>query len=234
MPRQESPPARRLGYAGPDNPGAVVSGNCRDNAGNVGDSCVLTQVRLDAAQRRTHADEGEESRRGHHLAGLAGRQAGRGDARTGGQGSSRQRRLQRYGHELPRCRARQPAASTPTWSPRSTRPGTGPARRRAMSERAPSSAPAPAQRASAAPPLLTWTPVKGAAYYNVQILRGTRVLSAWPAKTSLQLKRTWVMNGRRYRLRPGVYRWYVWPGYGRLAANRYGSRLGGSTFVVTG
>ena len=25
-----------LGYAGPDNPGAVVSGNCRDNAGNVG------------------------------------------------------------------------------------------------------------------------------------------------------------------------------------------------------
>ena len=41
------------------------------------------------------------------------------------------------------------------------------------------------------------------------------------------------MNGRRYGLRPGVYHWYVWPGYGRLAANRYGGRLGGSTFVVT-
>jgi hypothetical protein len=92
--------------------------------------------------------------------------------------------------------------------------------------------PAPAERVSS-PPLLVWTPVKGAAYYHVQLLRGTRVLAAWPTATSLKLNRTWVLKGRRYSLRPGVYRWYVWPGFGRLAANRYGGRLGGSTFVMT-
>jgi hypothetical protein len=91
--------------------------------------------------------------------------------------------------------------------------------------------PAPAQSVQG-PPLLAWSPVKGASYYHVQVLRGRRVLAAWPASTTLQLKRTWMMNGRRFRLQPGTYRWYVWPGYGRLSASRYGSRLGGSTFVV--
>lgn len=84
------------------------------------------------------------------------------------------------------------------------------------------------------PPNLVWTPVKGASYYNVQLMRGRKVLSAWPVRTRFQLRRTWRYNGRRYRLRPGVYRWYVWPGYGRISAARYGRLLGGSTFVVSG
>ena len=92
--------------------------------------------------------------------------------------------------------------------------------------------PAPGERVSA-PPRLTWTRVKRARYYNVQlVLRGRRVFSAWPTARSLQLPRTWVEDGRRHRLRPGLYRWYVWPGFGPLAASRYGARLGGSTFVV--
>lgn len=85
-----------------------------------------------------------------------------------------------------------------------------------------------------APPKLLWTPVKKADYYNVQLVRGRKVLSAWPAKPSLRLRRTWVYQGRRHRLRPGVYRWYVWPGFGRIAKARYGRLLGSSTFVVTG
>jgi hypothetical protein len=84
------------------------------------------------------------------------------------------------------------------------------------------------------PPQLVWTAVKGASYYNVQLMRGRKVLSAWPVRTRFQLRRTWRYNGRRYRLRPGVYRWYVWPGYGRISAARYGRLLGGSTFVVSG
>jgi hypothetical protein len=85
------------------------------------------------------------------------------------------------------------------------------------------------------PPQLVWTAVNGASYYNVQLMRaGRKVLSAWPLRTRLQLRRTWRYNGRRYRLRPGVYRWYIWPGYGRISAARYGRLLGGSTFVVTG
>jgi hypothetical protein len=91
--------------------------------------------------------------------------------------------------------------------------------------------PTPAERVTA-PPVLAWTPVKGASYYNVQVIRGRKVLSAWPARPGFRLRRTWVYNGRRHRLRPGVYRWYVWPGYGRISAIRYGRLLGSSTFVV--
>jgi hypothetical protein len=83
------------------------------------------------------------------------------------------------------------------------------------------------------PPTLAWVRVKRATYYNVQLIRGRKVLSAWPTRTSFRLRRTWLYNGRRYRLEPGVYRWYVWPGYGRISAARFGRPLGSSTFVVT-
>jgi hypothetical protein len=86
----------------------------------------------------------------------------------------------------------------------------------------------------AAPPHLVWTEIKGASYYNLQLVRGRKVLSVWPVRAGFQLQRTWRFNGRRYRLRPGVYRWFVWPGYGRISANHYGRLLGGSTFVVPG
>jgi hypothetical protein len=84
-----------------------------------------------------------------------------------------------------------------------------------------------------APPHLVWTAVKGASYYNLQLVRGRKVLSVWPVRTGFQLRRAWRYNGRLYRLQPGVYRWYVWPGYGRISAARYGRLLGGSTFVVS-
>jgi hypothetical protein len=93
--------------------------------------------------------------------------------------------------------------------------------------------PVPGARVKA-PLTLDWTPVKGATYYNLQIVRGRKVLSTWPAQSSFRLRRTWSYNGRRYRLRPGTYRWYVWPGYGRISASRFGRLLGSSTFVVTG
>ena len=81
--------------------------------------------------------------------------------------------------------------------------------------------------------LLAWAPVKGASYYNVQIYRGSRkVLSAWPKQPRLKLPRTWSFGGRPDRLAPGRYRWYVWPGRGRLQAAHYGRLLGGSSFVV--
>jgi hypothetical protein len=87
---------------------------------------------------------------------------------------------------------------------------------------------------SKSPPTLVWTSAKKATYYNLQLIRGRKVLSAWPTRPSFRLRRTWLYNGRRYRLKPGVYRWYVWPGYGRISAARYADRpLGSSTFVVT-
>jgi hypothetical protein len=85
------------------------------------------------------------------------------------------------------------------------------------------------------PPILAWARAKRASYYNVQLIRaGRRILSEWPARPSFRLRRTWLYKGQRYRLQPGVYRWYVWPGYGRISAARYAKRaLGSSSFVVT-
>jgi hypothetical protein len=93
--------------------------------------------------------------------------------------------------------------------------------------------PAPGERVSK-PPLLVWAPVKGASYYNVILVRGRRVFSAWPVRARLQLPRTWKYRGHRYKLRRGLYRWYVWPGRGKFSAGNYGRMLGGSTFVVSG
>ena len=96
--------------------------------------------------------------------------------------------------------------------------------------------PFPGQRiASAAPPYLMWAAVRRASYYNLQLFRERQqVLSVWPTHPRYQLRRTWLYKESRYRLRPGVYRWYVWPGFGRMSAARYGRLLGSSTFVVTG
>ena len=72
------------------------------------------------------------------------------------------------------------------------------------------------------PVRLRWRAAAGARYYNVQVFRGSkRVSSSWPARPHLRL-----------RLRPGRYRWYVWPGYGPLADHAYGHALGRSTFRV--
>lgn len=82
------------------------------------------------------------------------------------------------------------------------------------------------------PPLLRWTPVRRASYYNVQLFRRGKVFSAWPTHSSLRLKSIWRFDGRLYRLEPGRYRWYAWPGFGPLGAARYGRLIGSGTFVV--
>ncbi len=82
-------------------------------------------------------------------------------------------------------------------------------------------------------PRLRWPAVRGASYYNVQVFRGkTKVLSAWPGHAQLKLHGHWRFAGHRFALRPGRYRWYVWPGYGSRAAHRYGSFIGQSSFVL--
>ncbi len=83
-----------------------------------------------------------------------------------------------------------------------------------------------------APPRLVWKPADKATYYNVQVWRRGKIYSGWPTGTSVQLTRTWIYAGRRHRLTPGRYRWYVWAGYGRQAQNKFGPLLGSSSFVV--
>jgi hypothetical protein len=93
----------------------------------------------------------------------------------------------------------------------------------------------PAQGARVtAPPVLDWTPVPKAKYYNVQLYRdGKKILTVWPSSTSYRLRLSWTFDGRRQRLSPGRYTWYVWPGFGPRSANRYGKLVGSRTFVVT-
>jgi hypothetical protein len=85
------------------------------------------------------------------------------------------------------------------------------------------------------PPLLRWGRVRRASYYNVQLFRnGKKVLSAWPTRTSLRLHWRWSFERRHYRLSPGRYDWFVWPGFGAPAATKYGRLLGQNHFTVGG
>jgi len=83
------------------------------------------------------------------------------------------------------------------------------------------------------PPLLRWSTVAGADYYNVQLFfAGHKVLSAWPLGTKLKLPGNWTFGGKPHTLSTGGYRWYVWPGYGSRKAANYGKLLGSGFFLV--
>jgi hypothetical protein len=83
------------------------------------------------------------------------------------------------------------------------------------------------------PPLLRWTPVRGATYYNLQLSRlGRKMLSTWPTRARYRVKKHWGYGGRKWRLVPGTYRWIVRPGFGKRSKADYGRRIGSSTFRV--
>ncbi|MGZ4244733.1 MAG: hypothetical protein ACXVSE_10620, partial [Solirubrobacteraceae bacterium] len=93
-------------------------------------------------------------------------------------------------------------------------------------------APAAGARLSA-PPALAWTAIPRAAYYNVQLFKGRhKIMSAWPTRPGLRLKRTWRFGAHRHRLARGRYRWYVWPGFGARKAAHYGRVIGMATFTM--
>jgi hypothetical protein len=80
-------------------------------------------------------------------------------------------------------------------------------------------------------PRLRWAGVPKATFYNVQLYRGTKkLLSAWPSKARLGLRRSWAYAGRRFHLSRGTYQWYVWPAFGPRSASHYGQLLGQGTF----
>ena len=82
------------------------------------------------------------------------------------------------------------------------------------------------------PPKLVWKPARKARYYNVQLVRRGKILSRWPRVAQLQLRPRWKYAGRRFRLVPGRYCWYVWPGLGARSERRYGRIFGESCFTL--
>lgn len=92
----------------------------------------------------------------------------------------------------------------------------------------------PARALISGPTMLVWRAVPRTSFYNVQVHRnGRKILSRWPSRARFVLRRSWQHEGRTFRLRPGVYTWYVWPGFGTLAKPRFGKLLGQRSFRVT-
>jgi hypothetical protein len=221
-----------VGFGGPDTAGTSVAGTCRDNAGNIGSG--LFSFRYDATPPSVGAISAKPGNRVVDLAWKASADTVQVDVyRSPGVSGAAETLVYRGSGARYRDKGLTPGRkyryAVAVYDPAMNRA----ARSIDFVARGKLLNPAPGQQVKSAP-YLTWLPVKGATYYNVVLVRARRVYSAWPSQPRLQLSRSWTYRGRRYRLRPGVYRWYVWPGFGRLSAGRFGGLLGGSTFVVTG
>jgi hypothetical protein len=204
-------------YSGPDSAAATVSGTCTDVAGNTAAPFTLP-LQFDAtppAVAVTRATGDREVRLRWTASADAVRVTVTRDGTTvfagaGAGGAFRDRKVangRRYAYRVTETDAAGNAGSADI----TARPA-----RRLLS---------PARRArTGARPQLTWTPVRGARYYNVQLFHhGRKVLTRWP-------------HNARYRpqkLRRGTYTWYVWPGKGAPAARRYGALIGRRTFTVS-
>lgn len=85
-----------------------------------------------------------------------------------------------------------------------TRPRTRPNR-----QNVPSS---PRRQNVAAPRRFVWAPSERASGYYVAFFRGsTLVFSAETTRAEVSIPSSWTLAGRRRKLEPGEYRWYVWP-----------------------
>jgi hypothetical protein len=214
-------------YSGPDAGGAAVSGGCRDRAGNFG-APLYFGFNYDATAPNL---AGVDIESGSHEVTLRWSQLPAWEVVTirrspgervvyRGAGKSFTDRAVlngvKYRYEV---LASDPAGNSDTES-------------LAAAPRGPLRAPAEQARVTT-PPLLQWTKVRKAAFYNVQVFRnGRKILSAWPVRNQLRLSRTWVWNGRRRTLVAAKYRWFVWPAFKRGGKTDYGKALGHSDFVV--
>jgi hypothetical protein len=221
-------------YAGPDSSSATVTGTCTDNAGKTVSATASFQYETTPPSLSLAADTGDRTvalswQTGTDAAPLASVQI----VRTSGRNRSARRTTYSGGagvyHDT---RVSDGVRYTYTVTA-VDQAGNSTVRTVALTPGPHLIAPGPSAHL-AGPRLLSWTPVRRAAYYNLQLYRnGTKILSVWPTKARLALRRKWRFAGHRYRLKPGVYHWYVWPGFGSRAADRYGRLIGARSFVVT-
>lgn len=222
-------PAR---YAGPDRADARLAGTCRDHAGNAAEAALVLDY--DATAPRLTALEAKVQTGSARLAwrkaadtvlvrierepGINGRKRTQVYKGTGQSFVDRTvRKGVRYRYELT-----------------STDPAGNVFASELTAHVARPVLYAPAPNAVVRGPVrLRWEKQKGARYYNVQLHRnGVKVLTAWPRGPSYRIPKAWRFAGRRETLRPGNYRWFVWPARGTRVAPNYGKVLGTSTFRV--
>jgi hypothetical protein len=83
------------------------------------------------------------------------------------------------------------------------------------------------------PVTIRWAPKPSSSYFDVVLRRdGRRVLDAWPLGQKFALPAAWRYRGKRYKLGPGRYAWYVYPGVGARADGRYGGLLASGRFTI--
>jgi hypothetical protein len=219
-------------YAGPDSATAQITGTCVDNAGKTATATATFRYDSTPPALLTAADPGDGSVELRALATDLAPLARIQIVRSPGLGHAKKSTLHSGSGSFDDTRVRNGSRYRYTFIVRDVAGN--------ISERTVTVVPGPRLLAPVrgaavmAPPLLRWTPVRHADYYNVQLFRGRKILSRWPAHASLQLKTAWKFAGRHFRLRPARYRWYVWPGFGPPSAGRYGHLIGSGTFVVRG
>jgi hypothetical protein len=81
--------------------------------------------------------------------------------------------------------------------------------------------------------LFVWLPSRGARYYHVQFLKGTRaVFEAWPTDPRVTVPLRGTFRGRSFSFAKGRYRWIVRPAFGPRSKGRYGDPIVRSIWVV--
>jgi hypothetical protein len=220
-----------VNYAGPDGTGIVVGGGCTDKAGNSTSASVSINYdatppvfsRASVSSQSTQNIVGWES--SDPAAKVVVRRAPRGDTRDvvvfrGTAPRFVDKRIRAGVEYVYSLRAVDQASNESTETKLAGLPKVLTLRRTSYVPRA------------APNPILRWGRVGGARYYNVQLFRGKkRVLAAWPGKHQLGVPAAWKWDGRRFRLRPGHYRWYVWAGFGPRSFAQYRT-VGSAEFIV--
>jgi hypothetical protein len=81
--------------------------------------------------------------------------------------------------------------------------------------------------------LFVWLQTRGAHYYHVEFLKGTRTMfEAWPTDPRVTVPLRGTFRGRSFAFTKGRYRWIVQPAFGPRAQARYGQPIVRSVWVV--
>ena len=218
-----------LTYAGPDGAGVTPSGICRDNAGNESPAAALT-ISYDATAPALTDVRATATRSAATVRWAPAPDVQRVTVtREPGDGEAPSKVIADGPQGQPSLVDRGLVGGKAyTWIV-TVRDAAG----NATTARASATPHAPVSATAAARRVLTWKRRAKARYYNFQLLRkGRKILSVWPSKPRYALKTSWRFRGKRYRLTPGVYAWYVWPGYGARHLRRYGRLHAQGTFRV--
>jgi hypothetical protein len=81
--------------------------------------------------------------------------------------------------------------------------------------------------------VLRWQGSPATPYFDVVLWQdGQRLLDSWPTAPSLTIPSSWSYRGVQYRLNPGTYLWFVYPGIGSRAHARFGPLLASGRFTI--